>query len=527
MTTVAAEQLQPRGHELIVPDYRTAELGTPAHFVGLQARWEQLRVHSYPEIENKTDAEAFANSRRHTGDFLCAPETVDVLLLLAQNDPALEAGHPAADAVAALSDMMGAIDGYRERKGLESVDDATVLASMRTQFFRGDMSYATYTHACNAVREQGTAYLAARLTDIPEGDTITRYEGANQTTQNLREVATRAVLKNTELEQGLQFNEQFIADLERTEALVLSLDINGATFTLPDQVTPNPQMISIVSESINLLRQEYAATYPGRKAFIIPNTGMGGNYARGVIETAGPLVADAVFGESGGVEVVRNGDATTIELTLEHPDLYLMALKRIEEHVHGAVYNRDAMVTAPKDSMSSLMIADPHSQETLLRTEDGTPITHDVVQMMMEQSAAEILKEIHDPGQRKIMKGVLDSIVVDYNPAVGFVDIHRAGITKFYALNKFYERQGLTEDQVTTVHIGDSTVDSPTDDEAQQAYIVALANSKQKHADKTTARGERGLHTQNDAIIGVINTVNGMINALQEVKRRRAMKTAA
>jgi hydroxymethylpyrimidine pyrophosphatase-like HAD family hydrolase len=388
------------------------------------------------------------------------------------------------------------------------------------------MSYAQYTVAYNAIREQGTAYLATRITDIAEDETITRYDGGKQVTQLLREVATRAVLKNTELEQGVQFNEQFIADLERTQAVVLSLDINGATFTLPDQVTPNAQMISVVNEAINLLRTEYASTFPGQRAYIIPNTGMGGNYARGVIETAGPLVADAVFGESGGVEVRRNGDATSIELTLEHPDMYLMALKRIEEHVHSSVRNRDTMVTAPKDSMSSLMIADPHTGETLLETEDGTPITHDLVTMMMEQSASEILDEIRDPSQRAIMRSVLKSIVVDYNPAVGFVDIHRDGITKFYALGKFYERQGLTENDVTTVHIGDSTVDSPTDDEAHQAYIVALANSKKKHADKTAARGDRGLATQNDAIIGVINTVNGMINALQEVKRRRALKAA-
>jgi hydroxymethylpyrimidine pyrophosphatase-like HAD family hydrolase len=547
MTTVAAEQLQPQGQELLVPDYRTAELGTPAHFVGLQARWEQMRVHSYPEIENATDAEAFSNSRRHTGDFLCAPETVDALLLLAQNDPALEPGHPAADAIKALGDMLGTIDDYKTTSLLEPtdealapaseldttdsptvtennltlVDDATALAGMRAEFYSGNMTYADYTKAYNAVRKHGTAYLAARLTDIPEDETITRYEGSELVTQNLREVATRAILKNTELEQGLGFNEQFIADLERTEALVLSLDINGATFTLPDQVTPNAQMISIVNESINLLRAQYASTFPGRRAYIIPNTGMGGNYARGVIETAGPLVADAVFGESGGVEVVRNGDATTIELTLDHPDLYLMALKRIEEHVHGAVDNRKDMVTAPKDSMSSLMIADPHSQETLLRTEDGTPMTYDVIQMLMEQSAAQILREIHDPGQRAIMKGVLDSIVVDYNPAVGFVDIHRAGISKFFALDKFYRRKGLTEDQVTTVHIGDSTVDSPGENEAEQAYIVALANSKPSHASKTEARGDRGLHTENDAIIGVINTVKGMIYSLQEIKRRR------
>lgn len=526
MSTALAENLQPQDQELLLPDYRVAEVGTPAHFVGLQARWEQMRIHSYPEIENNVDAEAFANSRRHTGDFLCAPETVDAVLLLAQNDPALEPGHPAADAVQAVGDLMKSVDSYRERKNLQDADDATVLAHMRTQFYRGDMSYAQYTHAYNAIREQGTAYLAARITDIAQDETITRYEGGRQVTQNLREVATRAVLKNTELEQGVEFNEQFIADLERTQALVLSLDINGATFTLPDQVTPNAQMISVVNEAINLLRTEYASTFPGQRAFIIPNTGMGGNYARGVIETAGPLVADAVFGESGGVEVKRNGDATSIDLTLEHPDMYLMALRRIEEHVHGSVFNRDSMVTAPKDSMSSLMIADPHTGEPLLRTDDGTPITHDLVTMMMEESAAQILKEIHDPGQREIMRGVLGSIVVDYNPAVGFVDIHRAGITKFYALNKFYERQGLTEEDVTTVHIGDSTVDSPNDDEAHQAYIVALANSKKKHADRTAARGDRGLATQNDAIIGVINTVNGMINALQEVKRRRAMKAA-
>jgi hypothetical protein len=192
MTTALAENLQPNGQELLVPDYRTAELGTPAHFVGLQARWEQMRVHSYPEIGNETDAEAFANSRRHTGDFLCAPETVDALLLLAQNDPALEPGHPAADAITALNDMMGTVDTYRQKRNLQDADDATVLAHMRTQFYRGDMSYAQYTVAYNAIREQGTAYLATRITDIAEDETITRYDGGKQVTQLLREVATRA-----------------------------------------------------------------------------------------------------------------------------------------------------------------------------------------------------------------------------------------------------------------------------------------------------------------------------------------------
>jgi hydroxymethylpyrimidine pyrophosphatase-like HAD family hydrolase len=510
---------QTRGPEEL--DYRTAELGSAAHYAGLKGRWEQMRVHSYPDIVNQVDAEAYANSRRHTADFLCAPETVDAVLMLAENDAALEPDSSGTLAVNALSTVMTTIDDYRSAYALESADDSTVLAHMRTRFYRGDMSYALYTNAFNTLREQGSAYLAARLTDIPEDDTISRYEGSKQVTQNLREVATRAIAKNTELEQGVQFGEQFIQDLMKNEALVLSLDINGATFTLPDQVTPNPQAISIVSEAIALLRHEYADTFPGKRAYIIPNTGMGGNYARGVIETAGPLIADAVFGESGGVEVTRNGDATTIGLTLEHPDLYLMCLKQIEEHVQGAVTNRNAMVTAPKDSMSSLMIADPHTQEPLLRTEDGTPITHDVVTMMKEQKAAEILREIRDPNQQALMKSVLDSIIVDYNPAVGYVDIHREGISKFYALKQFYERIGLTEDQVTTVHIGDSTVDSPSDNEAQNAYIVALANSKKKHANKTADRGERGLHTQNDAIIGVINTVNGMIAALQEVKRRR------
>ena len=522
MTTVAAEQLQPHGQEYVMPDYRTIETGTPAYFAALQNRWDTMRVTSYPEIDNPTDAEAFANSRRHTGDFLCAPETVDAVLQLAQEDQTLEAGQPAAEAVNALATMMGSIDTFRDQNGLANADDATVLAKMRTRFYRGDMTYAMFTQAFNTIREQGTAYLASRMNDIPADQTIDRYDGARRTSQNLREVAARAILKNVELEQGLQMNETFIQDLETTQALVLSLDINGATFTLPDQVTPNAQMISVVNEAINLLRHEYADTYPGQRAFIIPNTGMGGNYARGVIETAGPLISDAVFGESGGVEVVRNGDATSIELTLDHPDVYLMALKRIEQRVHGAVANREDMVTAPKDSMSSIMVRDPHTGGTLLRTEDGTDITEDHVRMMLRECAAEMLDEAEDPTYRAQLQVVLGKIVADYNPAVGFVDIHLAGVSKFFALNKFYERKGLTEADVTTVHIGDSTVDSPADNEARRAHIVALSNSKSKHSQKTAARGERGHHTQNEAIIGVINTVNGMIGALQEVKRRRA-----
>jgi hypothetical protein len=543
MTTGSAEQLQLRGYEPVLDpflNYRTAEIGTSEYFMGLQARWKEMRIHSYPEIQDPVDAEAFARSFRCTGDLLCAPETVDALLHLAQNDPNLAPGHPAVVAIEALDGMFRAIDNYKAsrlkpedypnttERPPKPLDDATALAGMFTDFYLGGNNcYADYIEAYNALRKFGTEYLTVRLCDIPEGDSIPRYEEGEIQERNLREVVTRAILKNTELEQGVGFNEEFITDLESTQALVLSLDINGATFTLPDQVTPNPILASIVNQLIHQLRQEYADTFPGRRAYIIPNTGMAGNYARGVIETAGPLIPDAVFGESGGVEVVRNGDATGIELTLDHLDMYLWVLRQIKQNILRSVQNTEAIVTAPKDSMISLMVRNERTDAPLLFTEDGTPMTEEVINSIMEQTKDRILRDIDDSAQREIIKCVLDNIELSYNPAVKFVDIHHAGVSKFSALNKFCKQRGLEEKDATVVHIGDSTVDSPNDGEAPLAYIVALANSKPKHAEKTASRGHRGLATRNDAIIGVITTIKGMINALQEIRRRRSRAKTA
>jgi hypothetical protein len=532
-----------------VQDYRSLERGTPEYFAALRQRWEGFRMNGYPVIEDETDSEAFANSARHSGDFLAAPETIDAVLAIAEQDPELlpgssdQAAQAGYEAVTAVDTLLRTIDTAREDLGSADMDDHTVLTTVRLMAEMGDATYSRYSGAYATVRSRGTEYLASRLNDIPEDAVTESTADGVRRTRSVRELAVRALERNTELdpENGVDFGPGFIEELERTKALILSLDINGATFTLPDQVTPNPRMISVCNEAINLLRWKYQQVFPGKRAHVVPNTGMGANYARGVIETAGPMVPDAVFAESGGVRLIRDGDATRSELTMEHAGLYRIAIEHIEERLRGAVANQGDMVTAPKDSMTSLMVRNPHTQEVLLKTHDGEELSEQLIAMQVEQWKAELLETTGgDPQLRAQLEGVLGQIIVNYNSAVGFVDIHDRRVHKFTALEQYIRELGpvdtiegedipvgIDPEDVTVVHVGDSSVDAPPPGEAESMYIVPLGNRKESMMRKLEGH-ERTVEAKNEAIVGVVTTVVGMINALKTVEaRRRAARAAA
>ncbi len=130
-----------------------------------------------------------------------------------------------------------------------------------------------------------------------------------------------------------------------------------------------------------------------------------------------------------------------------------------------------------------------------------------------------------------LMKSKLNPL---FNATAGYMDIGHGDLNKISTLFHEVEKDGFKPEEILAIHIGDSSTDIIPETEtgpgeinegADQAYLIALANSSTSLKDavkRRHTRGHAGILTAREAILGVSDTIMGILRVIPQAPPGKA-----
>jgi len=333
--------------------------------------------------------------------------------------------------------------------------------------------------------------------------------------------------KETELLSGLQFSDEFVDKLKDplTKSVVVSFDFNS-TFTVHESFA-SVDLIAKMQREMYSFARGFRRAYPDKELIMAVNTGRPGHYAWGVVESSFVPIAEVrkvAVADSGGVILQDGLVSGKMEVAVDNPDLWKQELSFLKQFILDRVSG--SVVVEPKESMLSIKIAN-QSGEFYLRSVDGEMVTDEWILNQVREYFLEKKDQLDDSDEfvarRLEMIGLMfdDALLQSkYNPTAGYVDICHKELNKFGTLSGYVRRTyGLDSDEILYVQIGDSSTDIlPTEktgagesnDGADAAYIVAVADCNAALRAATEKSGDKGLFTKNPSILGAISMMKGL-----------------
>lgn len=399
--------------------------------------------------------------------------------------------------------------------------------------------------------------------------------------------ADTSTQKYEQIVNGLDFGPGFVEDIKnpKTKAIVLSLDFNS-TWNRGESYPSQPLVGRAVHE-LEALSHAVRTQLPDTKLYVVINTGRPSMYIWGALEALKPMKEMRVFAlaESGGaiLEQIHDGrfeaavpDSENWQIALE--DLRAGLAKQIRGRMHVEPKQSMLSIQIAKKVEGDL------PPEYLLRTKDGSSVDEKwferEVEAFIDKRIAELRRTIakkadqleHAEDIREILQKapVIDtsgvwnaenvsdlltegaslqavlakyldddlrvanqeyqtmlllkkSLVVDFNPTAGFVDIHHEDLNKYSTLREQLAKRDIHHSEAVILHIGDSTTDiMPEKDTAEdqpnagadRVYLVGVANSNKKMQEAVARRGTRGKMAARDSVLALIDMIKGMRKAI-------------
>jgi len=379
------------------------------------------------------------------------------------------------------------------------------------------------------------------------------------------EHAQAAIQEHEQTQKGLRFPIEFIEQIQKTKALVLSLDWNS-TFNI-NESWGNPHLISRFSSLIHLLSQRFHQIFPEKDLFVIINTGRPGLYAWAAIESLSPIadVRQIGIAESGGIVLQEGITSSEFVVAVDHPQIWKKELSNLKTHLFSKIDNATESVhVEPKDSMLSIKIANKNTSpdRSMLHHTKGItsqPITPEWINKATQEFIHDRLEDLqkqiknltitikhddqdnndNDDGNQtaltnhlaklnknlQVIETMESKLVCDYNPTAGYIDIRNSDLNKYSTILRELAKRNIAPEQATVIHVGDSSTDLIPEDQtgsgeinqgADNVMLIGVANSSE-NLRKAIARRHtphRGKLTFRPSILGLMDTILGLTNAL-------------
>ncbi len=295
------------------------------------------------------------------------------------------------------------------------------------------------------------------------------------------------------------------------------LHLDGNTYT-PEVAVPRP---ALWQEQLDNLKNYLAAATQSRSGFI-----------RRVEKKESMLsVQIAERHEDGGkfLHIATDGETVT--------DVWIM------KKVHQFLEESEAKYRHELDELEAQIKTIPHAVDIIhdmISTigQEGLDKLSGTEDDLLPEVTAAIQKIIDDSDDHRAhrMKEVseaLETIVLmktkllpRFNATAGFMDIGHGDLNKFSTLVNEIRKDGFDPQNMLIIHVGDSSTDILPEDQtgkgeinegANQAYLVALANSSEsllKAVEKRGKTGFGGIRTSREAILGLSDTILGILRAI-------------